>query len=626
MAATVALVYEIALNTFLLAGGLGRVLSRDPDSLLVAYGSGWSILPGWVHAHALRIRSKDSHIEFDLRIDRCTFRVALFDLLRRRFHVTTVSGEGISFVARRRLDPSDATPDTLDALPPIEGLEPVPLRGPATQPPDEAHYDLVTFELDRVDAKSVREIWFDTLRFEGVAHITGGFFLRPIRWASVGPVSTEVRAGRIEEGKDVVASEVRGRIETTVDGLDPRVTEGPQLLRHTSMRASLEGQVPRLASLQRWIPRAEVAIRQGSGYARIDIRADHGRLGPDSRAEADVRAAQFASSPASLTGDLHVSAAIMASDENVTLEGVATARGVRLAVGDFETAPIRIEQAELRLQSAQLDLADHPFSDATIQARIPSAQIADMRFVDSWLSKTSALRVEGGRGTFGAELDIAPSAAHGRAILALDDARVSRGNDEYVLGHLMTRVELPRWDLKTGRMDLSGTRVEIRKMSATGGTENWWANADVPASRFDLRGGLSWRADVAIEARDTRPLMSALVTTSGLPQWVAPVISTRDLHATARVLVSDGARAIDISDLQATAGPLRLRATLSKRGETSRLLAVISNSDAAVGVEKIDGDTRVQLVDASTWYEARRCQATPPPERSPVCLGRQTSH
>jgi hypothetical protein len=594
------------MNTFLLSGALGRLLSQNPDTVLVEYRSGWSVVPGFVHARNLRIRSKDGHVEFDLRIDRCSFHVALTDLLRKRFHVLHVHGTGVSFVERFRIDPGMATPERLAAIPRIEGLEAVPLKGPETPAPDDAHYNLITVALDDVDAESVREVWLDTVRFQGDAHVVGGFFLRPIRWASVGPATAYVRSGRVTMGADVVAGDLQGRLDTTVDGFDPRVTAGADVLRRTSVRVAFDAGFPGLDALHRFVP-AGMEIHGGAGRARMDVRVDHGRIAPQSHVDADARGVdvRMVAARVSIEGTLHLAADTTAVAPGASMQGVVTLSSMSIAARGFESVPVRVARADLSIRSSELDLVEHPLSDAEESVRLPVAQIPDARFVDAWMTDASPLHVRSGRGTFGAEIDIARGSGTGTALLALDDARVDAGPTESFAGKVRAEVALRRWNVASGHLDLSGSRVEVLGVTATGGTENWWANVKFPVSEIDLRGSPVCRAHVVVEARDTRPLATAFIAAKGLPDWLTPLASADDLRATAQVQINAAAQALDIRDLGATAGPFRLQATLSRRGDASHLIAAVGAGPLQVGIESVNGDTHLELAGVDGWYEER---------------------
>jgi hypothetical protein len=473
IAAVAAVLFECAMNAFLLSGALARVISSNPDQLLVSYRLGWSLFPGYVHARDLRIRSKDGSIEFDLYIASCEFHANLVDLLGRRFHVTDVTGHGVRFLARRRMEPAEATARVVEALPPIEGLEPIPLKvAAAAPPPDDAHYKLFTVQLDRVDAASVGEIWIDTIQFVGQAHIVGGFFLRPIRWVSVGPVVATVESGSLSSAASVIAGDLTGRVETTIDGFDPRSTDGSEVLLRTKVSAKLAGYVD------------------------------------------------------------------------------------------------------------------------------------DLRFMNRWIDRGAGVRVRGGRGSFDVHTAIAGGVAEGDATVALDGAKVDFGARDSLAGAVRAHVEVRKGSGGKPTMDMSGSRIEVLGITATGGTEGWWANLQCSHATFTVLPTFTWNGQLELQARDTRPLASAFVASSGWPQWVVPIISSNGLRAHTALRVEP--EATTVQNLVATAGPFRVQATFDARSGRCNALALIEAGPLALGVEARDGDSHVQLVDPVGWYEAQR--------------------
>lgn len=603
--------YEAMLNAFLISGGLGRLISRDPDKILVQYSYGWSILPGRVHARGLRVRSKDGNVEFDLRIERCTFDVALSELLRRKFHVLRVRGNGITFVARTRIDPHEATRRRLAAIPHIEGLEGVPLRGPPTPPPDDAHYRLFTFALDDVDAEAVHEIWMDALRFDGNMHVVGSFFLRPIRWARVGPVTATVRSGRVTVGEDEVAREVRGQVETTVDGFDPRVVHGGDVLHRTSVQAQLSARISGRTFLRSQLSR-RVGLQDGTAELDIDARMVHGRIASPSRATARVVAAELEVPPVSIAGNASASMVVARSGSADSLVAKIALQRLRVASRGFEPVPIQIERFELQASSSELDLVDHPMSDLVVSMHLPAARVQDARFVDAWLDRSGApLRVQAGHGTVEGDLQVERSTGRGRAILALQDLEIDLGKREKITGQLQADVELRRWDITGGHLDLSGTHIEVRSVAATDGTANWWANVDTPSSRLDVAGAAEYQGRLDAYARDVRPFFSGLLNSKGLPGWIAGLASTSDLRASARLEVNPASQAIDVRDLDATAGPFRVQGILTKRGDESHWVARVTCGPLVVGIESLGHDTHVQLFDTDRWYQEQTLTAAP---------------
>ena len=119
--------YAVAMNVFLKTSLFDKVLNGDPDTIAIHYSSGWSAIPGRIHARDLSIRGRDSNVEWILKLDEADFDMSFVALFERRFHVRRVHGAGISFRVRQRLDAPPSTPEQIaDAqdLAPIDGLPP----------------------------------------------------------------------------------------------------------------------------------------------------------------------------------------------------------------------------------------------------------------------------------------------------------------------------------------------------------------------------------------------------------------------------------------------------------------------------------------------------------------------
>ncbi len=168
---TLALLYAIGVNLLLSTGALARLLSARPDKLRVEYAHARTSLPGRVHLEGLVLTGQDARFEWQLRLDAADADIALLSLLRRRFVVERVVATGVSFRARFRLEAKDATADRIARIPPIPGLDAVPLldleREAEEEQEKERKGEPFAIQLENVDARGVREVWIDSLRLAG---------------------------------------------------------------------------------------------------------------------------------------------------------------------------------------------------------------------------------------------------------------------------------------------------------------------------------------------------------------------------------------------------------------------------------------------------------------------------
>ncbi|HEY4013798.1 MAG TPA: hypothetical protein VGM06_10695 [Polyangiaceae bacterium] len=605
--------YEVGFNVFLMSGALSRLISADPDVVLVTYDRGWSLVPGYVHARGLRIRSKDSNVEFDLHIDRCMFRFAPTALLHRNFHVYWVTGDGVTFRARQRQDPRDATAKKIAELPPIEGLEPVPLRGAPRPPPDDAHYNLFTVELENVDARSTREIWVNELHFTGDARETGAFYLRPMRWAWIGPATAELHSGQLAVGDQTWAKPLAGVLEVTIRGFDPRVAEGKDVLRGTSAHVDVHASLPGLAFVRRALEDSAWRVRDGEGEALLDLHVADGRLASPSKLEINAARTVLEDHDLTLEGAVHVSATISDAEGGDRLDAVV---GVTRAAATLRTAPgaaLRADHAEATFSSSHLDLVDRPLADPSASVHVPSVDIPDARIANAMWPPGSAVQVEAGGGTLGGEVDLADGVAHGGVLLAIDHLRLRLGSTA-LTSNLRAHAVLREGHMDAGTFDWSGSRIDLNDVEANGSEPDWWGTVALTSGVLVVAPPrVSLRAHVEAKARDTGPMLGVAVADAGVPGWAAKVLSAPNFRASGDVRASAGS--ILVRDLVATAGSLRLDGALHRSGARDDLLFLVDAPVITVGVEKDHDGTHVQLLGARDWYNARLAdhfKAAPP--------------
>ncbi|HEU5251199.1 MAG TPA: hypothetical protein VFW15_14515 [Thermoanaerobaculia bacterium] len=263
-------------NVLLRSGYIAGRLNKDPESGWLEYDSAGSRWPGTVHVKNLRFRDRDPEAEWGFQLDEADITYSLGGLLRRKFHVTRLSGRGFVFHARSRLAPKEATPVRLRRIPPIPGFPDPPLSGPSKpqRPPTGKEWTIL---VDGVAVESVREVWIDEYRFVGDARVTGGFFLRPRHRAEVHPAKLAARNGTLWSGRDAIARDVRATIETRIGAWDPRAFPGSRMLRFVSGDAEATGRLDDAEILNRLIGEPPgTRFERGSGRMNVNATVEGG--------------------------------------------------------------------------------------------------------------------------------------------------------------------------------------------------------------------------------------------------------------------------------------------------------------------------------------------------------------
>ena len=272
-----------ATNLALRSDWLSGQINSDPATLFVTYTGARSLVPGRLRFDTLVLRSRDSNIEWEARLEGVSVRVRLFDLLRRRFRAGSVRADALSFRLRERLERPEATPARLARYPRIAGFGEPPLRDPPAPPaPPGNPWSVV---VDDLSVGLVREIWIDSWRWTGAARVTGGLFLRSGLEAEVFPSELAVGRGTLHWGEETVSRETAGSVRAALPRFDTQAYPGNEVWKIMSGAASLRGTLdglaflapagggPRLAPGGAGTVRARVALRDGRGSARLDAEA-----------------------------------------------------------------------------------------------------------------------------------------------------------------------------------------------------------------------------------------------------------------------------------------------------------------------------------------------------------------
>lgn len=385
------LLYVVAMNGVLKTSLLSSVL-EDAIGLRVTYDHAWSLLPGRIHAQHLSIRGSDSNVEWLLTIERIAFDVHLLKLTGKTFDVSRADGDGLTMRIRQKLRRAPDDIEETSRLPPIDGFPAYSVRpaGPASlERWSDAHYHLWTVHLADVVAENVREIWFDEGRFTGNARIEGGFFLKPIRRAQVGPCHVLVREGHVTYGPhEPLATRVAGTVDLEMTPFDPRADES--VLRHLNLRTDVEGAL---------VARPLLGVDlEGDPALELKLAVDRGVIGP-SHLRGHVDRGR-----AAISNHIGRAAVDLVADVDDRLHATLTVSDATIERGDA-TVLAAATQIVMKADSARRDLADQPLSDAHVVVDAPDLFFRDARGLNGYLPSSSKIAVASGSARASAHLE-----------------------------------------------------------------------------------------------------------------------------------------------------------------------------------------------------------------------------
>ena len=204
-------------------------------------------------------------------------------------------------------------------------------------------------------------------------------------------------------------------------------------------------------------------------------------------------------------------------------------------------------------------------------------------------------RFEGGTGKATIEAAIDHGIAKGGLRAAVRNAIVQLRTKK-LEGNADINVAIPKWNLVSGPIDVSGTSVAVsdtREFRSTN-PKRWSGSFDIPSGRIDVTTTATVRAKV----QDARPLLALLG--APLPGWTKPLVNLQNLSGGARATL--GPSVVRIQGLDFEGGSFHLQGNyVREKGKTDGAF-LIESGILSVGVELDGTKAKVRPLFAKQWY------------------------
>jgi hypothetical protein len=228
-----------------------------------------------------------------------------------------------------------------------------------------------------------------------------------------------------------------------------------------------------------------------------------------------------------------------------------------------------------------------------------AGRVVALDFFRRIYDERSAPALRQGKGQASVEIRIERGIGRGGASIEAAGV-VAKTSGGALRGDLTARAEIPRWELETGEIDVGGSRIDLRRVTAStsGGAEvEWWGKFRLPRGR--IAGG---RFDAQLEAtcRDARPLYSLFSVR--LPEWTQKLLELRDLSASARMRLSSALTAFD--GLSITGGDYRISGEYADVRGRKHAVFLLEKGKLAVAVQIDEGRHSLRPLGAREWYQA----------------------
>jgi hypothetical protein len=215
------------------------------------------------------------------------------------------------------------------------------------------------------------------------------------------------------------------------------------------------------------------------------------------------------------------------------------------------------------------------------------------------LVSSAGTRLEEGAGEATIQAAIERGIAKGEVRLAVHDGSV-RLKKLGLQGDADLRLLIPSWNLMTGPLEISGSRVALSEVRASGSDDSrrWWGRFEIPSGKI----ASTTTARIDAETRDARPLLALLA--ADLPAWTRGLVNLDDFSATGNV--SLGPSLTRVRRLDARGGSFHIRGRYLRDKATRDGAFLIESGVLSVGLELQPDAMKLRLLGAKKWYEEQR--------------------
>ncbi len=280
--------------------------------------------------------------------------------------------------------------------------------------------------------------------------------------------------------------------------------------------------------------------------------------------------------------------------------------GIGPARVTIESGEVRIGQAPTGISvSGSIEAAFEPFEPPKVHgsevwqkasgAVTIAARFERLDALEHLVPSASGARLDGGAGKAAIQAAIVKGKAKGEVRLAVHDGSVRLARLA-LRGDADVSALIPEWNLMTGPLDISGSRVAFFDVRASGSDDSrrWWGRFVIPSGKI---GAIS-TALVDAETRDARPLLALLG--ADLPAWTRGLVNLDGFSGTGTV--SLGPSFTRVRRLDARGGTFHIQGRYLRDREDRDGAFLIESGVLSVGLELQPGATTLRLLGARKWY------------------------
>ncbi|MCB1968185.1 MAG: hypothetical protein KDI64_19670, partial [Candidatus Accumulibacter sp.] len=500
--------YLLAGNLLLNGGFLPPMLSRDPDRLSIEWASAWTILPGHLRVEGLTASGQTAQQNWSLSVGDGEARLSLFSLFSKTLRLQGIEVDKVTVGIRDRIA-ARSTPAAgpaagageLPAATSVRQADVAPLGPTAAEAERAGEWSGWTVAVSDADIGRIQVLEIKGYRFSGQAQLR----LKDFSYRLDGPLAmtrgrVQVHSGQLQLGSDLLAADLQGDVDITLDEFVPGANPGARAASFLSGRIGVSGDLASFGFINSYLSDSQWLALDGGGHLKGSLHIEHGTVldgsellieSPDLTLVLDERLASgsgerhLLQGAGRVHGDVRVEQGKGQTRLQVELRDVAMRR---LPQGEIF---LRAKGFHLDLTAAPVNLSERP-GEAVVSMQWQEAVLPDIALLNAYLPGGLPVQLVSGQARLNARLAYAERTASGSFELAGE--KISGiVLDKAVRGTLAVDLIVKQADFENRRLDLSGSSISMQaaENSAAGRTGSSALQTELKIVHAQLASDLS---------------------------------------------------------------------------------------------------------------------------------------
>ena len=594
-------------------GRLERWIDRRPDERRITFAAAHSIVPFWAWFRGVEATGGTPRADWRLTCERASGILWPLGLPARRARLLRARASGVTLQIRRRLEPAAPAaapdPERERALPAFAALAAASAPRPRSPRP-------WSMEIPAYVAERVTDVWLDEFRLAGSLRARGGLALEREAELEIRPTRLELDDASLSIFGEPVGHGLRGVFEGRIAAHPFRETRGLDRLPHVHGTADLEGTVSEDRLLRRYLRRASwIGFDGAPSRLTAHLEIEGGELRPGSRVDFERGRRTTRIFHLATTGDAVLRFAVTRDDAGPRAD-------LSLRYDDYELVRGEAPRPDivgtgLSFVATTRDLRPRALpEDLTVAFDLGEARMPDLSAFADLVPPAAKLELVSGSGRVEGRVEAKPAdgSASGGFRTTLADARVRYG-DVALAGEVEVAIAVAGADLERRRLDLSGSRFELRDFraaaadraaadGAAGAADGWWTRVELPRATLSLPPEPGLDASFVVALRDSIPLIGFYAERRDLPKWVQRFFTVHDLRGEGRFVARPGELTLEefSTRFRRTAILARLRL-----GREERIgVMMLRWRRLALGLRVEGREKDLKFLRVAKWYDAQR--------------------